>query len=128
MDDEKLKCRRKECSREFEPEHGNKVYCSEECYLKTKKSRQRRYRNGVKNLLHILLKNHKILDELWLTGKREFSEEELLQEGLDPSLCRHTFPNRNSKQFRHMDFGGYYLITENNFSSFKLYKNEISSC
>lgn len=124
MDYEKLKCRRTECSHEFEPEHGNEAYCSSECYIKAKRKRQRKHRNGIKTLLNILLNNHKILDELWMGGKREFTEEELHQEGLDTSLCRHLFPNPHNTQHKRLDFGEYFLETENNFFTFKLYKNE----
>jgi hypothetical protein len=115
------------CQEEFETEHGNTNYCSTDCYMYSKKVRQRKARDAIKPLLNILLRNHKILDRLWTFTKREYSMEELNSEGLDTSLCRILFPNPDNKNIKYYDFGAYSIVPTTNSQIFKILKNEINS-
>lgn len=122
---ETKKC--KNCGIGFLTNHGNKDYCSNKCYIDLKKRRQRKARDGIKSLLHVLHKNHAILDALWKAGIQEFSEKELELKGLDFSLCRHIKLDTKDSIARRLDFGEYFLITFDNFSNFKLYSNDTST-
>ncbi len=122
---ETKKC--KYCSESFDVEHGNSDYCGDECAMEAKKERQKILRDGIKSLLPILIHNHKILDELFQKEQREFTERQLQLEGIDFSLCRHLFPDSQSNNLRRLDFGTYYLETDNNFLTIKLYKHETNS-
>ncbi len=110
----------KYCGGEFEAEHGNMDYCSDDCSMEARKERQKHLRDGVKTLLPILFNNHRILDSLWTASRTNFTEEELVLEGLDPSLCRHLYPIPGNQNVVNLDFGTYFLETSDNFLTFKL--------
>lgn len=116
----------KYCDEPFESEHGNSGYCTDECAMEAKKVRQKDLRDGIKSLLPILIQNHKILDEMFQKEQREFTEQQLQLDGIDFSLCRHLYPDLQNPKLRRLDFGTYYLETDNNFLTIKLFKHETS--
>jgi hypothetical protein len=112
------------CGNPFEPTHGNSNYDSAECQEKAKKKRQKQKRDPIKGFLPILMKNHEILDKHFTDGKLEITFSEIEAYDLDISLCRRLNPPTEHVGKSMLDFGTYYLITDTNFQTFKIYKHE----
>ncbi len=110
------------CGEDFEQEHGNLRYCCNEHRDLARKFRQGEKYNGISSLLPILYRNHQLLEKLSYTKQESFSAEELEAEGLDFSLFRRLYPERNNREWIRLDFGTYFLDSKDNFQTFKLHK------
>jgi hypothetical protein len=115
------------CGHAFELEHGNSKYCCNEHGDLAKKFRQEEKYSGVSSLLPILNNNHSILHRLSHTKREIFNAVELESEGMDFSLFRRLYPERENLNLIRLDFGTFYLETEDNYQTFKLSKHETKS-
>jgi hypothetical protein len=115
------------CGTEFEQSHGNERYCSEEHKNLAKKFRQGERYGGISPLLPILHHNHDVLEKLFYRKQDSFAAIELESESLDFSLFRRLYPDMNNNEMIRLDFGTYYLETDDNYQTFKLYKYETKS-
>lgn len=112
------------CGEDFELEHGNSRYCCGEHRDLARKFRQTEKYQGISSLLPILHRNHELLDTLYSKKLEDFSAEDLEAEGLDFSLFRRLYPERDNRNWIRLDFGTYFLDSTDNFQTFKLSKNE----
>lgn len=112
------------CDSEFEQEHGNDRYCCDEHRDLARKFRQGEKYKGISSLLPVLHHNHLLLEKLSYRKQESFTEEELELEGLDTSLYRRSYPEASNQDWVRLDFGTYYLDTQDNFQTFKLFKHE----
>jgi hypothetical protein len=108
------------CGLEFIANHGNDGLCSEECTKGARKLRNFNRYNSVSSLLPVLLRNHGLLNFLYKKKQLTVTAEELENDGLDFSLFRRLYPEPNNISLVRLDFGTYYLDTEDNFQTFKL--------
>lgn len=115
------------CGDEFTPKHGNNIYDTAECEEAARLDRQKRKRDPIARFLPILVKNHEVIDRLNREGKTEITRQEIAAHQLDISLCRHLQPPPEHEGKIMLDFGDYYLITEPEFLTFKIYKHEAAS-
>ena len=74
------------CKKRFE-RHGNASYCGLKCYDKSKRLRQKEDRDAIKDLLPILIANHKLLTRL-LKVSPIATRTQLEQSGFDMSIVR----------------------------------------
>ena len=114
------------CGEKFEPRHGNNEFCSTGCQDQAKRERQKQKRDPIKNFIPILIKNHEILDRIFNEGKTVISSAEVEAYDLDISLCRYLHPPPEHLGKILLDFGVFYLITESDFKTFKIYKHATS--
>jgi len=112
------------CDDSFKFEHGNDIYCSDDCEDQARKKRQKQKRDPIRHFIPLLVRNHEILDDLIKDGKSEITNAEIEAYGLDISLCRHLNPPIEHHGKVMLDFGTYYLITETDFQIFKIHKHE----
>lgn len=118
----KKKC--KYCGKKFVPVHGNNSFCSVACKKAARTLRNYKRYNSINRLLPVMLANHEVL--LALDNKKitEVTVQELESEGLDFSLFRRLYPDPGNNLLVRLDFGTYFLQTEDNFKTFKLYRHE----
>jgi len=112
------------CGDTFEPTHGNGNYCSTNCQGESKKARQKQRRDPIRRFIPILMRNHEIIDKVFGEGKLEINASEIEAYKLDISICRYINPPAEHAGKSMLDFGTYYLITDANFKTFKIYKHE----
>lgn len=115
------------CGDLFTPEHGNDAYCCPDHQEQAKKERQKRKRDPVSRFFPILMRNHEAIGKLFADGKMELTAEEVIAYGIDLSLCRHMQPPLEHQGKLLLDFGQYYLITETNFLTFKIFKHDTAT-
>ncbi len=114
----------KYCGDIFISTHGNDGYCSEECEKEARKLRNHLRYNSISSLFPVMLANHKLLEGYFEAKRFDFSGEELENDGLNFSIYRKLYPEPNNLDLIRLDFGTYYLETNKNSQTFKLYKNE----
>lgn len=112
------------CGYEFELEHGNERYCSDEHRDLSRKFRQGEKYKGISSLLPTLNRNHVLLEKLSHRKQEIFTGAELESEGLDFSLFRRLYPEPDDSTWIRLDFGTFYLDTKDNFKTYKLEKHE----
>ncbi len=114
------------CGEEFTPLHGNSIYDTPGCEEAARLERQKKKRDPIARFLPILVNNHEVIDHLTSKGKTEITKQEVEAYQLDLSLCRHLQPPPEHEGKIMLDFGEYYLITEPDFLTFKIY-NHVTS-
>ncbi len=107
----------------FTPDHKNQIYCCDACYDAAKAKRQKQKRDPVKNLILILMSNHERIDNAYKDGKLELDLKAVEAYDIDLSLSRRLQPPSEFAGKRMLDFGMYFLITDNNFQTFKIFKH-----
>ncbi len=112
------------CNEEFIPDHGNDTYCSDHDY-DAKRERQKQERDPIKHLLILLKDNHKALHSMFCDGILEANAVLLEAYRVDISLCRYLQSSTEHKGMLTLDFGQYFLTTDNTFSLFKLHKHNV---
>ena len=112
------------CGGKFTPTHGNNKYCCDEHEDEARKLRQKNDRDPTARFLPILRDNHRIIAALVRAGKTELTKSEMDAYQIDISLCRHLQPPPEHEGKLLLDFGHYFLITESDFLTFKIYKHE----
>jgi hypothetical protein len=114
------------CGLVFTPTHGNDGCCGDECAYEKKKARQKEKRDAVKKFFPIMFQNNEMLEEMYDAGILEPTIKELENYGVDVSMCRYCHSTEGSNGIM-LDAGAYYLITETNFQTFKLFKHDTES-
>ncbi len=72
------------CKQPFEPNHGNRIYCSDECYLAFKLGKQTENNNIMKQCSNGFLKNYRCFQELLPnSGRYSLPLLQLLKKGFD---------------------------------------------
>jgi hypothetical protein len=111
------------CGDEFTPTHGNSIYHTVECEEASRLDRQKKKRDPIARFFPIMMSNHEVIDLLNSEGKTEMAKQEIEAYQLDLSLCRHLQPPPEHEGKIMLDFGEYYLITEPDFLTFKIFKH-----
>jgi ribosomal protein S10 len=124
MDNESKKCKLPRCGESFIPTHLNESYCCEEHKDEAKRDRQKLQRDCYKRFIPIYIKNNEIMADLFAEEIKELTAESIEKYGLDLSLCRICKAQPEYPESILMDFGAFYLLTDKNFLTFKLYKHE----
>lgn len=72
------------CEEEFDPSHGNQVYCCEECYEMHKRARQKEINAILKDFKDGYLSNYRLFQKLLpVSGRFNISLYKLLKQGFD---------------------------------------------
>ena len=112
------------CQQPFEPEHGNDCYCSAECYALAKAKRQKSIRDPVKELIRIILQNHRIISKLFTEGITVLGFRDVERYGIDISVCQQLIFQEEGSVSLAYSFGEFLLIPDSNFQTYKIEKNE----
>jgi hypothetical protein len=115
------------CGEEFIPLHGNTIYDSPECEEAARLDRQKKKRDPIARFFPIMIINHEAINRLYNEGKMEFTRKEVDAYNIDISLCRHLQPPPEHEGKILLDFGEFYLTTETDFLTFKIFKHATSS-
>lgn len=115
------------CGEEFTPLHGNTIYDSHECEEAARLDRQKKKRDPIARFLPIMVSNHEAINRLYNEEKMEFTRKEVDAYNIDISLCRHLQPPPEHEGKILLDFGEFYLTTETDFLTFKIFKHAASS-
>lgn len=115
------------CGDEFTPLHGNSIYDTSECEESARLERQKKKRDPIARFFPIMMSNHEAIDRLIKEGKTELTRKDVDAFKIDISLCRHLQTPLEHEGKIMLDFGEYYLITETDFLTFKIYKHVESS-
>ena len=115
------------CSEVFEPEHGNQWYCCIEHQAEARKERQKERRDPIALFILILMRNHEVIDKLYNEGEIEPSRKLIEAYGFDISLCRYMQPPPEHHGKLMLDVGDYFLITDTQFLTFKIFKHGYTS-
>lgn len=114
------------CQKPFVPAHGNKEYCCDSHYDEARRERQKQRRDPVARLIAILMENHEKIYAAYLSGKTELNQEEISARQIDLSLARQVKPPAGHEGLMY-DFGEFSLLTDRNFQTFKIIKNDTST-
>lgn len=115
------------CGDDFTPDHGNDTYCGDDCKYDAKRDRQKTKRDPISRFIPILMANHEAIHYLSDMGKLELSRSEVDAYTIDISLSRHMQPPGEHAGKLMLDFGEYFLITDLNFLTFKIFKHDTTN-
>lgn len=118
---EKKQCHH--CKQSFEPNHGNRIYCSDKCYLTIKLGKQTENNQIMKQCRTGFLKNYRYFQELLPEpGKQSVALIRLLKKGFDQDAFYGTAIDKNEMRWHSVNEYMFNIIKKDGQLILNLYK------
>lgn len=112
------------CKEQYNPNHGNRIYCSKDCYEKFKRSKQAENNNLMKKCRLGFLKNYRtFLELLPEAGTTSMPILKLLKNGFDQDAFYGTVIDKKGLHWYKVNEYLFNISQINNQSIFNLYKS-----